>query len=99
MNLVAAQLGFRGKDGLVMEPKAIIQKEEDVVIVENENEEDVVIIEAGVNKKHQKFIFEYRVFSQKLYLNMWCFEKVHICIPNMRYLHTKEIFRHILIVV
>ena len=39
---------------------------------------------AGVNKKHEKFIFEYRVFSQKLYLNMWCFEKVHICIPNMR---------------
>ena len=38
----------------------------------------------GVNKKHEKFIFEYRVFSQKLYLNMWCFEKVHICIPNMR---------------
>ena len=46
-------------------------------------------LRSGVNKKHQKYLFEYRVFSQKLYLNMWCFEKVHICIPNMRYLHTK----------
>ena len=44
----------------------------------------LVDVTAGVNKKHEKFIFEYRVFSQKLYLNMWCFEKVHICIPNMR---------------
>ena len=29
-----------------------------------------------VSKKHQKFIFEYWVFSQKYYLNMECFEKV-----------------------
>ena len=43
---------------------------------------------AGVTKKHQKFIFEYWVFSQKSYLNMWCFEKVHICIPKIPYLHT-----------
>ena len=42
----------------------------------------------GVTKKHQKFIFEYLVFSQKSYLNMWCFEKVHICIPKIPYLHT-----------
>ena len=26
--------------------------------------------DSGVNKKHQKFIFEYWVFSQKSYLNM-----------------------------
>ena len=37
--------------------------------------------ESGVTKKHQKFIFEYWVFSQKSYLNVWCFEKFHICIP------------------
>ena len=43
----------------------------------------------GVNKKHQIFIFEYLVFSQKSYLNMWCFEKIHICIPKIQYLHTK----------
>ena len=42
----------------------------------------------GVTKKHQKFIFEYWVFSQKSYLNVWCFEKVHICIPKIPYLHT-----------
>ena len=42
----------------------------------------------GVTKKHQKFIFKYLVFSQKSYLNMWCFEKVHICIPKIPYLHT-----------
>ena len=55
---------------------------------------------AGVTKKHQKFIFEYWVFSQKSYLNVWCFEKVHICIPKILYyicipknwyLHTKSI--------
>ena len=42
----------------------------------------------GVPKKHQKFIFEYWVFSQKPYLNVWCFEKVHISIPEIPYLHT-----------
>ena len=26
--------------------------------------------QTGVNKNHQKFIFEYRVFLQKFYLNM-----------------------------
>jgi len=41
-----------------------------------------------VAKKHQKFIFEYWVFTQKSYLNVWCFEKVHICIPKIPYLHT-----------
>ena len=43
---------------------------------------------AGVTKKHQKFIFECWVFSQKSYLNVWCFEKVHIWIPKIPYLHT-----------
>ena len=47
-----------------------------------------MIQNSGVNKKHQKFIFEYWVFSQKSYLNMWCFEKIHICIPKIQYLHT-----------
>ena len=42
----------------------------------------------GVNKKPQKFIFEYWVFSQKSYLNVGCFEEIHICIPKIRYLHT-----------
>ena len=58
----------------------------------------------GVNKKHQKFIFEYWVFSQKSYLNMWCFEKAifahlkfNICIPKLGNLHTMSIFRHTLI--
>ena len=37
---------------------------------------------AGVNRRHQKFIFEYQVFSQKSYLNTGCFEKIHICIPK-----------------
>jgi len=37
----------------------------------------------GVNKKPQKFIFEYWVFSQKSYLNVGCFEKIHICIPKI----------------
>ena len=37
---------------------------------------------AGVNKKHQKFIFEYQVISQKSYLYTGCFEKIHICIPK-----------------
>ena len=41
-----------------------------------------------VNKKLQKFIFEYWVFLQKSYLNMLCFEKIHICIPKIQYLHT-----------
>ena len=48
----------------------------------------------GVNKSPQKFIFAYLVFSQKSYLNMWCFEKIHICIPKIQNLHTKPIFRH-----
>ena len=58
----------------------------------------------GVNKKHQKFIFEYWVFSQKSYLNMWCFEntifvylKFNICLPKLWNLHTQSIFRHTLI--
>ena len=38
---------------------------------------------AGVTKKHQKFIFEYWLFPQKSYLNMWCFEK-------NQHLHTKN---------
>ena len=37
----------------------------------------------GVNKKPQKFIFEYWVFSQKSYLNVGCFEEIHICIPKI----------------
>ena len=36
----------------------------------------------GVNKKPQKFIFEYWVFSQKSYLNVGCFEEIDICIPK-----------------
>ena len=40
----------------------------------------------GVTKKHQKFIFEYLVFSQKSYLNRWRFKKVHICTPKLPYL-------------
>ena len=44
----------------------------------------------GVTKKHQKFIFEYWVFSQKSYLNVGCFEEIHICIPKILYLHTKS---------
>ena len=43
---------------------------------------------AGVNKKPQKFIFEYWAFSQKSYLNGGCFEEIHICIPKILYLHT-----------
>ena len=43
---------------------------------------------AGVNKSPQKFIFAYLFFSQKLYLNVWCFEKIHICIPKIQNLHT-----------
>ena len=49
---------------------------------------DESLFKTGVTKKHQKFLFEYWVFSQKSYLNMWCFEKVHICIPKIPYLHT-----------
>ena len=51
MSTVAAQLGFRGKDGLVMEPKAILQEEEDVIILEEENEavESVNIAEQGTS--------------------------------------------------
>ena len=30
-------------------------------------------IRTGVTKKHQNFIFEYWVFSQKSYFNVWCF--------------------------
>ena len=59
---------------------------------------------SGVTKKHQKFIFEYWVFSRKSYLNMWCFEKAifaylkfNICIPKLGNLHTMSIFRHTLI--
>ena len=52
---------------------------------------------SGVTKKHQKFIFEYWVFSQKSYLNVWCFEKVHICIPKIPYLHTKKFYICILL--
>ena len=48
----------------------------------------------GVNKSPKKFIFAYLVFSQKPYLNVWCFEKIHICIPKIQNLHTKPIFRH-----
>ena len=51
--------------------------------------------DAGVNNKPQKFIFEYWVFSQKSYLNMWCFVKsifaylkFNICIPKLGNLHT-----------
>ena len=51
----------------------------------------------GVTKKHQKFIFEYWEFSQKSYLNVWCFEKVHICIPKIPYLHTKKFYICILL--
>ena len=47
-----------------------------------------IVVFAGVTKKQQKFKFEYWVFSQKSYLNVWCFEKVHICIPKIPYLHT-----------
>ena len=43
---------------------------------------------SGVNKSPQKIIFAYLVFSQNLYLNMWCFEKIHICIPKIQNLHT-----------
>ena len=43
---------------------------------------------ARVNKKPQKFIFEYWAFSQKSYLNGGCFEEIHICIPKILYLHT-----------
>ena len=43
---------------------------------------------AGVTKKHQKFIFEYWVVSQKSYLNMGHLKKICICIPKIRYLHT-----------
>ena len=45
-------------------------------------------LRSGVHKKPQKFIFEYWVFSQKPYLNVGCFEEIHICIPKIRYLHT-----------
>ena len=48
----------------------------------------LTIVTTGVTKKHQEFIFEYWVFFQKSYLNVWCFEKVHICIPKILYLHT-----------
>ena len=48
----------------------------------------IICSNSGVAKKHQKFIFEYWVFTQKSYLNVWCFEKVHICIPKIPYLHT-----------
>ena len=51
---------------------------------------DIVKIGPGVNKKPQKFIFAYWVFSQKSYLNVGCFEKIHICIPEIRYLHTSS---------
>jgi len=49
VSIVASQLGFRGKDGLAMEPKALIQEEEDVIILEEENEaeEYVNIAEQG----------------------------------------------------
>ena len=43
---------------------------------------------SGVNKNLQIFIFEYWVFSQKSYLNMWCLEKIHICIPKIQYLYS-----------
>ena len=51
VSTVAAQLGFRGKDGLVMEPKAILQEEEDVIILEEENEagESANIAEQGTS--------------------------------------------------
>ena len=45
-------------------------------------------IYSRVNKKPQKFIFEYWAFSQKSYLNGGCFEEIHICIPKILYLHT-----------
>ena len=44
--------------------------------------------QVGVNKKPQKFIFEYWVFSQKSCSNMAFFEKIHICITKIRDLHT-----------
>ena len=40
---------------------------------------------------------EYWEFSQKSYLNVWCFEKVHICIPKIPYLHTKKFYICILL--
>ena len=46
------------------------------------------VTDARVNKKPQKFIFEYWAFSQKSYLNGGCFEEIHICIPKILYLHT-----------
>ena len=52
--------------------------------------------QAGVTKKHQKFIFEYWVVAQKSYLNMgdlkksvFAYLKFDICIPKSLYLHTK----------
>ena len=42
----------------------------------------------GVTNKHQKFIFEYWVSSQKSYLNVWCFENFHICITKIPYLRS-----------
>ena len=55
--------------------------------------------DAGVTKKHQKFIFEYWVVSQKSYLNMgdlkksvFAYLKFNICIPKSLYLHTKYSF-------
>ena len=45
---------------------------------------NVLHARSGVNKKPEKFIFEYWVFSQKFYLNVGCFEEIHICIPKIR---------------
>ena len=64
-----------------------------IIIVITESKFTVAVI-SGVNKSPKKFIFAYLVFSQKSYLNVWCFEKIHICIPKIQNLHTKPIFRH-----
>ena len=60
-------------------------------------------VRTGVTQKPQKFIFEYWVFSQKSYLNMWHFKKFifaylkfDICIHKILYLHTESICRRIL---
>ena len=60
-----------------------IQIEED-----HARQKEKQIQDPGVNKKPQKFIFEYWAFSQKSYLNGGCFEEIHICIPKILYLHT-----------
>ena len=62
--------------------------EENVPATRISSTEGEVGMEARVNKKPQKFIFEYWAFSQKSYLNGGCFEEIHNCIPKILYLHT-----------